>query len=541
MGVVLLVTLASFLAGCSVFEGGQEESGSGDGGDQKVLNDYADSEITDLNSTTATAILPFSVLNNINEGLYRLGTDNQPQPAQAEGVRVSDDKLTYTFTLRDGIKWSNGDPVTSRDFRYAWLRAMDPKTAGSYAFILSDFIEGGKEFAAGKADAGAVGIETPDDETLVVRLAEPVPFFLSLTAFPTYFPLKEGFVEEQGDRFAQSPENLLYNGPYVMTELNPVSRAVLKKNGNYWDKGNVDIDLVNLRVVKEDETGLNLYESGDLDVTGLVGENVERYSGDPGFRRLLTFQTLFLYLNNEEPGLRNEDIRRALLTGFDREVLTERILDNGSEPAYGLIPPGMSGPEGETFREAQGDVVPKEDPARAREYWERGVKELGRAPRLTFLSSDDSSSQDVATFLQDQYRRNLGASVKISVKPLDALLDAEQAGDYQMAASTWLADYNDPMTFLDLWTTSSDFNDIRFSDREYDRLIAGAKKEANEDERMRMMMEAERVLIQDNAALVPIYYYAEATLSKPYVKYVDGFEGHPWGPQTEYKYMRIER
>ena len=536
-GAALIVVLVAFATACSVFEGGGASQG---GSGRSVLDDYADSDITDLDSTTTTAILPFSVLNNINEGLYRLDTDHQPQPAQAEGVEISADKETYTFTLREGIQWSNGDPVTSQDFRYAWLRAMDPETAGSYAFIVSEYIEGGSEFAAGDAGPDEVGIETPDDRTLVVRLANPTPFFLSLTAFPTYFPLQQAFVEEQGDRFSLGADSLLYNGPYTLTELNPSSIAVLEKNRGYWDKQNVGIGRINLRVVKDDEAALNLFQTGNLDVIQLFGENAERFRSNSGFRTALTFQTLFLYLNNEDPNLANENIRKALLTGFDREALTDTLLADGSEPAYGLVPPGMTGPGGETFREAQGDVVPDEDAAQAREYWERGVEQLGREPTLTFLSSDDSTAQDTATFLQEQYRDTLGADVDLRVKPFDAVLEDESSGDYQIAASTWLADYNDPMTFLDLWTTDSAFNDIRFSNERYDRLISDAKREADEGERMRMMLEAERILVEEDAGLVPVYYVAEATLSKPSVEYVDGFTGHPWGPQTEYKYMRLD-
>lgn len=526
------------VAGCDVF-GGDQGSGQSNGGGKKVLDDYAASDITDLNSTTTQAILPFSILNNLNEGLYRLDTKDQPQPAQARSAEISDDKLTYTFTLRDGIKWSNGDPIISRDFKYAWLRAMNPETAGPYAFILSDYIEGGKEFAAGDAGPDSVAIQTPDDKTLEVGLSDPAPFFLSLTSFPTYFPLQQDFVENQGEKFSQNPDALLYNGPYTLTELNPSSKAVLEKNKDYWDKENVDIERVSLRVIKEAESALNLYKAGDLDIVGLFGQNVGRNQDDPGFRKTINFQTLFLYLNNDDPTLANEDIRRALMTGFDREALTNNILADGSEPAYGYVPPGVTGPDGETFREAQGDVVPEDAAKEARNYWDKGVGALGEKPRLTFLASDDDTSQDVATFLQEQYRENLGADIEIDVKPLDALLEAESAGDYQIAATTWLADYNDPMTFLDLWTTNSNFNDINFSNEQYDQLIADAKEEADEEKRMQMMLEAEKVLVEENAALAPVYYVAGASLSKPDVEYVDNFKGHPWGPQTEYKYIRL--
>ena len=257
------------LVGCGAF---REKGG---GGDPNALRINLQAEIPDLDSTTTADAVSGGVLNNVMEGLYRLDQDEQPQPAMAKSVEISDDKLTYTFTLRDGVKWSNGDAVTARDFEYAWLRAMDPDTAGQSSYLVSGYIRGGSEFNAGEGSAEDVAIETPDDRTLKVTLENPTPFFLGLTAIFPYLPQNRDFVERQGERYAQSAEALLYNGPYTLTELNPTEGATFVKNEDYWDKENVDIERVEGKVVKDVATAVNLYEAGELDVTELSSEYLD--------------------------------------------------------------------------------------------------------------------------------------------------------------------------------------------------------------------------------------------------------------------------
>lgn len=517
-------------AGCGLFEG--------DGGGENILNDYLEGDISSLDPALATDGYSFSVINNFAEGLYRLDENEQPVPAQAEGVEVSGDELTYTFTLRDGIRWSDGDAVTSGDFRYAWLRAMDPEIAQLYSFILSDYIRGGAEYLAGDGSAEDVAIQTPDDKTLEVTLSDPTPFFLSLTAFPTYMPLKQDFVEEQGNAFAKGADGLLCNGPYEVTGFDPSSRVVLAKNGRYWDESNVAVEKINVGVIKEPGTALNLYEAGDLDTVLLTSDNVEQFRGSPEYSEVTTFSTILLYLNNADPALSNENVRRALQTGFDRQAYVDALLGGIGEAAYGLVPPGMPGPDGRTFREAVGNTVPESSADEARGLWERGAEELGQEPQLEVLVSDEASSQDLGVFLQGQFEERLGARVEVTSLPFDTLLEREDAGDYQMAVSSWIADYNDPMTFLDLWISGASFNKVGFASDRYDQLIAEAKAEPDAARRMDLMVEAERLVVEESAALAPIYYFASASLTKPYVK---NYVTHPYGPASDYKYASIQR
>ena len=534
----LLAAVMFTIAGCgSIFSSG--ESGGSGSSSGETLNTLIENDIADINPTTSTDVASFGVITNVMEGLYRLDENSEPEPGMAEDVQVSDDGRDYTFTLRDDIEWSNGDPVTSRDFRYAWLRVMDPDTAADYSYILTDFIEGGAEYNSGEGSREDVGIRTPDEKTLEVTLSNPTPFFLNLTAFPTYMPLKQDFVEEQGEDFATSPDTLLYNGPFEMTEFGSSQGVTLQKREGYWDAGNVDAETVNGQVVKDKSTALNLYESGELDVTILNSEQVEAYQGEAAFEQRTEFATLFLYLNNDDPAMSNENIRKAVQLGFDRESFVNTVLNDGSEPAHGYVPPGMSSGSGEkTFREVVGDTVPEASPEEARSYWRQGVEELGEEPTLTLLVSDESTSRDTGTFLQSQLQENLGAEVEVEVVPFDALLDREEEGDYQMAASQWIADYDDPINFLDLWTSDSGVNDINFENEEYDRLVNGALTEEDEERRTEMLAEAERILVGEQAALAPVYYSGTSYLINPDVR---NYVTPPYGPPADYRYVEIDK
>lgn len=528
------VSVVCLAAGCSVFD-------ADEGGEGEVFRTYFTADIPDLDSTTTADLISGDVLNNVMEGLFRVDGNFEPQPAIAESFEVSEDGKTYTFTLREGVEWANGDPVTAGDFRYAWLRAINPDTAGDPAYLIYDYVEGGEEYFNGEADADEVGIKAPSDDTLVVELENPVPFFPALTTSSVFFPQNREFVEEKGDEFALSGDAILSNGPYEVAALEPSNRVFLEKNENYWDAENVEIERVEARVIKDSETALNLYEAGDLDTVELTSENVGRFTDSPEFATVRNSQTYFLYFNLEDEAMANEDIRRAVQTAFDKEAYVETILADGSEAAYGLVPPPIPGPGGESFREANGEVVPRFDPDDAREAWERGVEELGREPELTITVSDGSDSQDLGTFMESEFRENLGAEVGIETMPFDALFEAQDRGEFQMNAWSWTAGL-DPVLHLELWTTDSTINDSGFSNERYDELIRNVRSEPDPDERMEMLAEAERLLLEEGSALAPIYHPASASLTKPYVKpAVSEDELNPAVPALDLKRMSLDR
>jgi oligopeptide transport system substrate-binding protein len=457
----------------------------------------------------------------------------------AEGVEISEDGLDYTFTLRDGVVWSNGDPVVAEDFRYAWLKALDPDTASEYSYIIAQFVKGATEYNAGEGSAEDVAIEAPDDKTLEVTLVARSPFFLQLTTFPTYHPQQQKFVEAQGDDYAQGADNLLYNGPYIMTqgEISAGGTVVLKKNDQYWDKENVSIERINMEAIKDENTALNLYEAGEMDVTRITGTNVQKFKDRADFSRQVEPTTFFGLMNHDDPVLSNLNIRKGLMIGFNKPTLTEQILRDGSQPAFALVPPSITpGPGNQTFREANGDLVPK-DPSEGRQFWDQGVEELGETPKITMLFGDDSLSRKIATYIQDQYKENLGADLEVQVLPFEAGLDRVDKQDYQISfVSGWGADYNDPMTFLDLFLSSTPIYRTGFKNARFDQLITDAKEEADQAKRMQMMLEAEKILI-DEAVIVPEYYRTRARLIKPYLK---NFVANLFGGEPNFKYSSIE-
>ena len=523
-------------AGCgSVFEGESGQQGAG----SSTLTLNLTAEIPELDSAIADDTVSFNVLTNVTEGLYRLDLNDEPKPAVAEGVELSNGDLTYTFTLKDGIVWSNGDPVTSHDYKFAWLKALNPETASPYYYIISSFVKGAEEYWSEKGSAEDVAIETPDDKTLRVTLVTKSPFFLGLTSFVTYFPQNQEYVEKLGDKYGQDQDSLLYNGPFILSQGNEGGggTAVFEKNDKYWDKENVAIKTVNGRIVKEEDTAINLYEGGELDLTSLSGDRVKQYADNPDFFKFPLPSCQYGRLNQEAPGLDNLNIRKALMIGIDRQALTEQILQDGSLPAYGFVPPAIHpGPGDQTFREANGDLVPK-DVSSARQYWEKGVEELGgEEPELTLLHNDDSLARDIATYLQDQYKKNLGVTFDVQIVTFDAALAKVPDEDYQISyAYGWIGDYDDPMTFMDLYLSDSPNNNSNFKNEEYDRLIREAQTTSDLELRMQNMLKAERILIEQ-AATVPIYFQSFAGVQKPYFK---NFAYHSFGG-TDWKYARIE-
>jgi oligopeptide transport system substrate-binding protein len=529
VGATLLGT-----AGCGVFSGG----GGGGGGSSKSIAINLEDTVKDLDSATTTDQTSTEILQNVMSGLYRLDANARPVPDMAEGVDISKDRLNYTFTLRDGIKWSNGDPVTSNDFKYAWLRALDPKTASLYSYIISTFVKGADAYNTGKGSPDDVAIETPDDKTLEVTLLAPAPYWLGLTAFWTYFPQNQKFVEQQGDKYANGTDNLIYNGPYKMTQFNPTSGMTVVKNENYWNADNVDISKVEAKIVKEYDTAVNLFESGQLDETDIQGEYVTQYKGKPELVTITSFVTGYLTYNFDVPIFKNENVRRAIQMGFDRATMNYKLINNGSEPATGLVPDGIAGPDDKTFREAEGPTMPDYDAKKAKELYKKGTDEVGKNPEIELLTYDDSESRDLATFLQSELEK-IGMKLKVKVQPFAQKLKLEEDGDFQLSNQAWQADYDDPMTFLDLFESSSTYNTSiagGYKNEHYDQLINDAKNETDDAKRMNMLLEAEKILVEEDAGVAPWRFYGTAYLVKTFItRFVD----QPYGGGKDYSLWKL--
>ena len=496
---------------------------------------YDTNEIRTLVQWAASDNNSFTILNNVSEGLYRLNAKHEPEPALAESYKVSDDKLTYTFTLRNGLKWSNGTTLTAKDFVFSWLKQMSTDATNGYSFIMTDYIVNGAEYLDNKAKAEDVGVKALDDKTLEVKLKQPTPYFVRLTVLPMFFPLNEEYVKSQGANYGLKADNMIYCGPYTLSAYDPASGSTLKKNDSYWDAANVKVPNVSVRIIKEQATALNAYKSGELSRVVLSSSDVPAMKSSAEFSSTSEFRTTYLQYNLTNKAVSNKNIRLALGYAVDRKTLTDVVLADGSAPATGLIANSMYGDGKKSFRELNGDITAF-DAAKAKEYWDKGVKELGSAPSLTLLTEDDSVTKTVATYIQGEFKKNLGIDVKIDSKTKKAKNQLMDDNNFQMAITAWGADYDDAMTYMDLWTNGTPYRG-NYKSEAYNSLIADAKKQTDDAKRLQDMLTAEKTLVADDAVVSPLYYRGFAYLTKPNV---ENLVTHPFGPPIEFKYASLK-
>ncbi|WP_425440951.1 peptide ABC transporter substrate-binding protein [Sediminibacillus albus] len=524
-----MILLALLLAACS----NSENSGSTENGNsenkEKVIQLSAPGEIPGLNPTMADNDFSFDMINQVFEGLYRLDKEGKPQLAlAAEEPEVSEDNKVYTFTIRDDAKWSDGSPVTAGDFEYAWKKAVNPDTAAAYGPQFEEIVANASEILVGDKPVDELGVEALDERTLKVTLENPVPFFKELLTTAIFFPQPEEFVEEQGDEYARDSEHILFNGPFVLEDWSGTDSSwTFEKNQQYWDKQAVNMDKIEMNVVKDTSTAVNLYKKDELDRIELTGDYVNEYKESDNYHTFLTGATSYLKMNQGKDGettdLANLNIRKAMNMAIDKQEMVDTILNNGSIVANGNVPKDLAeNPEtGEDFRAENGDLV-HYDVEEAKQYWEQGLEELGKEElEFTLTTSDSSTSKQFAENLKYQLESNLsGLTINVNSVPPKASISANVNQEYEMILTGWNGDYQDPLTYLNLFITDSPGNHTGYSDEQYDKLVLGAKSNLADkpQERWDALLKAERMLIKDSAVLVPLYQSGSAYLQKDYVK-----------------------
>mgnify|MGYP001191696964 FL=1 len=523
LSAFLIALLA--LAGC--FSGDAEQAGSeenaGDG-EKKVLRINNSSEPGSLHPGTAQGTHDSWVLEHAFEGLTKKTPEGEIVDGMAEKWEVSDDGLTWTFYLKDDVRWSNGDPVTAEDFEYAWKYALHPETASQYAYQLY-YLEGAKEFNSAENEADYaeleenVGVKAIDGKTLEVKLAEPTPYFLDLTSFYTYYPVNKKVQEENPD-WALEAETYVSNGAFKLTDWKHKESMTLKKNEHYYDKDNIHLDEVYMVMIEDENTAWQMYQADELDLAyplpndvqgELVNSDNEEFYNEPEL-------ALYYYnLNNEKPPFNNSKVRKALSMAIDRQTLVEHVVQGGQKPALSIIPPGVPDVNGD-FQENSGDLF-EEDAEEAKKLLEEGLAEEGmdEMPQFTILYNTLEAHKKIAEAIQEMWRKNLGIEVELENVEFQVKIDREQAGDYDISRAGWIGDYVDPMTFLDLWVTDGPHNDANWSNAEYDELIKLAKSTMDQEKRMEAMHKAEEMLI-DEMPIIPIYFYTKPFTVKPHVK-----------------------
>ncbi|WP_144509496.1 peptide ABC transporter substrate-binding protein [Bacillus sp. FJAT-22090] len=557
----LLLVVALFLAAC----GGDKEEGKETTTDkekddatkteepevaadeEQVLNLVMGAEIPTMDSALATDSVGFDLLNNVNEGLYRLNQENIAEPAISDGEpTVSEDGLVYTFKLRDA-KWSDGSAVTANDFEFAWKRAMNPDTASEYGpYMMNGVIKNATEISEGAMEYTELGVKAVDEKTLEVTLEKPIPYFLSLMSFGTFLPQKEEFVTAQGDNYAKNSEALLYNGPFTLSGWDGTGLTwQLLKNEEYWDKDNVKLTQINYDVVKETATAVNLYTNGEKDRTGLSGEYAMQYAADPDLLNESDTSVFYFKFNQERNGkkspLANVNIREAISKGFNKEDLANVVLANGSTAAYSFIPRDFAFDEdGNDFRDVNGDMA-KFNAEEAQAAFAKGLEELGvKELTLEILGGDSDLAKKMDEYLKSELEKNLpGLKITLKEVPFSVRLDLDTNQDYDIQNAGWGPDYQDPFTFLSLWETGGGNNQMSYSNPEYDKLLKDINGSLAMDPaaRWEAMAKAEKIIVDQDYAVAPIYQRGLMFLVKPYVK---GIVSHPFGGDYSYKWAYIE-
>ncbi|MDF0727914.1 peptide ABC transporter substrate-binding protein [Cytobacillus sp. S13-E01] len=546
--LALTLVVSSFLAACGTGNDDAAQGGSDDAAKDvpQVLNILETAEIPTMDTVMGTDAVAFNVANQVFEGLYRLDENNNAVEGMAIDHEVSEDGTVYTFNLREDAKWSNGDPVTADDFVFAWRRAVTPATGSEYGpYMMSGVIANAAQVAAGEVAPEELGVKAIDATTLEVTLERPVPYFDSLMTFPTFYPQNEKFVTEQGENYALETENLLYNGPFVLSNWEHEVGWKMEKNADYWDADVVTLEEINVKVVKDPATSVSLYDTGKIDISGaLSSEFVDKYKTHEDFMSYGE-PTIFWFKYNQtkNKALANEDVRRALSMAIDKQGMSDVILNNGSIPANYAVPKDfVKHPETkEDFRAANGDFNTY-NVEEAQKFWKQGLETLGLTEvTIEILGGDTETAVKMQEFIKNQLETNLeGLTIDLKNVPFKQRLDLDTAMDYDIQLAGWAPDYLDPMTFADLWVTDGGNNKTGYSNPEYDRLINEAKTTLSGDPvaRFEAMQEAERILLEEDAAVGPLYQRGTSQLMQEYVKNV---YIHSFGPDYSYKWTKIEK
>lgn len=487
----------------------------------KVLRFNIGSEFRSLDPQLIADTTSAAGAYQLFDGLVRFG-EGGVRPAVAQRWEVGDNGTRYTFFLRDGVTWSNGDPVTASDFVYAWTRGLDPATGSEYATQLY-YIKGGralnqaKDAAAVEAAKQNLGLQAIDAKTLQVTLESPAPYWIQLAATPTYFPVHRASVEASRDWAAQ-PANLVTNGPFKLQSWAPRQQAVFVKNPAYWNAASVKLDQLTVSFVEEQATALELFESGQLEmVQSPPPAELNRLRKEGRLQFQNTFGTYYLLFNTRQRPFNDPRVRLALSMAIDRTSLVENVLRAGQRPATGWVPYGARDENDREFRDSAGDLIKMDLPGAKRLLIEAGYPNGQGLPATELIYNTSEGHRAVAEAVIEMWRQNLGiTSVRATNLEWKVLLDRAAKGDFNILRTAWTGDYLDPMTFLEVFTTGNGQNSGRYSNRRYDELVAQAR--STEDQRVRMpaMREAEALLMSE-MPLVPIYFYTMPYLLSPRV------------------------
>ena len=532
---LLLTAAALLLGGC----GRRAAESSGGASPRKILHVGNGAEPQDIDPQVITGDCEENIVLALFEGLVSYDPkDLHPVPGVAASWEISPDRLVYTFHLRDNAKWSDGEPVTARDFVRSYQRMLTPALAAQYAYMIFNYVAGAKDYYDGKLkDFSRVGIKALDRRTLQITLLKPTPYMLKIMCHCSWLPVpaatiaRFGGMDKKGTAWTR-PENFVGNGPFVLKAWRPNQKLVVARSPTYWNRARVKLDEIDFYPVEDTDTEEHMFRTGQLDITYEVPrQKIPFYKRNhPGELSLAPFLSVYFYrCNVRRPPLDNVKVRRALALAINREKLVADVTKAGEQPAYAVSYPGIAG----YFPRARltGTV---EDARRL--LAEAGYPGGRGFPPLELIYNTLETHRAIAEAIQQMWKQNLNIDVTLRNEEWKVYLDAQETGNFQLARAGWSADYVDPNSFLDLWETGNGNNETNWSSPEYDRLIAASRAAKTEAERYAFYQKMDAILV-DQLPIIPIYYYTRCRLVSPRVK---GFwptllDLHPW------QYVDVER
>lgn len=502
---------------------------------ENVLHRSNDDEPSTLDPQLAQGMPEMHILRDMFLGLVDEAPDASLIAGAAERWEISKDGLTYTFHLRDG-KWSDGTAVTAQDFVYAWQRALDPAVGSKYAFFLYP-IKNAKTINEGNAEVAALGAEAIDARTLKVQLENPTPYFLGMLTNAVAYPVPKAVVEKHQKEWTR-PENIVSNGAFTLQEWQPQARLVLAKAPHYFNADQVSLDKV-IYYPTQPNAALQRYRAGELDFTSDVPVEQLKWVRENLPQELHTHSQLgvFYYgFNLTKPPFKdNIKLREALTLAVEREPIVKNITGSGEEPAYSFVVPGVDN-YGASYRPAYADMPREERIARAKQLYAEAGYGKDNPLKVELLYNTNENNQKISVAIAAMWKQTLGVKTELINKEWKTYLSDRRSYNTQVFRGSWLGDYNDANTFLDLFVSGGGSNTVGLADPEFDALIAQAAQTQDMDKRSEILHQAEKRLI-DNFSLIPVYYFVSKHMVKPYVS---GYEANVMD-HWQSKYLKVNR
>lgn len=476
-------------------------------------------EPPDLNGMRATDQVSFLILGHTNEGLLRTNENNEMVGGVAEKWEVTDKGAK--FSLRKNAKWADGKPVTAHDFVFGWRTVVDPKTASQYAFIMY-VLKNAEKINQGKAKIETLGVEAVDDHTLKVTFERPCGYFLKLMSFATYFPVREDFFKAQNGRYGADAKNLLSNGPFKLTEWVHESSLKLEKNEHYWNASVVNIKGIDIPyIIPDPKARFELFRDKKVDLVNLTSDTLEPAAKAKFDLRKFSDGSVFYAEFNHRPEriTRNKRLRQAIRNVYDAKELVEKIIAlPGNEPTWTIFPRWLTGVK-QSFLEENPVEELKVDIAKAQKFLEEAKKELkvSEIPQLSILISDDPVSKKQAEYIHAILEKHLGIKSSIDIQTFKQRLAKMTSGEFDIVLAGWGPDYEDPMTFADLFASWNENNRGKYSNPEYDKAITDAMGTMDQKKRMAAMGRAQKIIL-DDVGVLPQYERGLVYVQNPRLK-----------------------